>query len=152
MHAYADRAGIGSDQFVYWNAADPARGLAPDAFVRFGAPDEDFDTWGQFFFVRRTRDRFDSPRLALCPAKRAVENNLGRAGALKVGRIGNIVLSATGPSQSNGKTFDAFRFAAGADELTFRCPRRVTVLKMGKVFQGNANDRLLLAYLKALQA
>ncbi len=44
-HAYADRARIGSDQFVYWNAANPARCLAPDAFLRFGAPDEDFDTW-----------------------------------------------------------------------------------------------------------
>src|SRR5687768_3268624 len=35
----------GSDQFVYWNAADPRRCLAPDLFVRFGAPEEDFDSW-----------------------------------------------------------------------------------------------------------
>jgi Uma2 family endonuclease len=43
--AYEGHACIGSDQFVYWNAADPTRCLAPDAFLRFGAPDEEFDTW-----------------------------------------------------------------------------------------------------------
>lgn len=43
--AVRDRACTGSDQFVYWNAADPRRCLAPDAFVRFGSPEEDFDSW-----------------------------------------------------------------------------------------------------------
>src|SRR5262249_11916800 len=36
---------VGSDQFVYWNAADPKRCLAPDVFVRLGTPDSDFDSW-----------------------------------------------------------------------------------------------------------
>lgn len=31
------RARIGSDQFVYWNAKDPRRCIAPDAFVKLGA-------------------------------------------------------------------------------------------------------------------
>jgi len=28
------RATVGSDQFVYWNARDPGRCLAPDVFVK----------------------------------------------------------------------------------------------------------------------
>lgn len=44
-HAFADRAAIGCDQFVYWAPNDPRRCLAPDAFVCFGTPDDDFRTW-----------------------------------------------------------------------------------------------------------
>ena len=44
-HAFSDRAMIGSDQFVYWDPTDPTECLAPDAFVRLGAPDENFDSW-----------------------------------------------------------------------------------------------------------
>ncbi len=36
---------VGSDQFVYWNAAEPKRCLSPDAFVRLGAPQTAFDSW-----------------------------------------------------------------------------------------------------------
>jgi Uma2 family endonuclease len=43
--ALGDRALIGSDQFVYWDPTDPSECLAPDAFVRLGAPDELFDSW-----------------------------------------------------------------------------------------------------------
>jgi Uma2 family endonuclease len=43
--AFADRAAIGSDQFVYWDATNPKRCLAPDVFVRFGQPDSLFDSW-----------------------------------------------------------------------------------------------------------
>jgi hypothetical protein len=43
--ALGDRALIGSDQFVYWDPTDPSECLAPDAFVRLGAPDECFDSW-----------------------------------------------------------------------------------------------------------
>ncbi len=39
------RCCIGSEQFVYWNARDPRLCLAPDAFVKLGAPDCDFDSW-----------------------------------------------------------------------------------------------------------
>jgi len=45
LHGFASRAHIGSQQFVYWNAADPQLWLAPDAFVRLGGPDEEFATW-----------------------------------------------------------------------------------------------------------
>ena len=41
----ASRACIGSDQFVYWNAKDPRRCLAPDAFVKLGTRDEVFRSW-----------------------------------------------------------------------------------------------------------
>lgn len=44
-HAFADRAGVGCDQFVYWDATDPTQCLAPDAFVRFGEPDSLFLSW-----------------------------------------------------------------------------------------------------------
>jgi Uma2 family endonuclease len=43
--AFADRAHIGCDQFVYWDAANPRVCLAPDAFVRMGGPDELFGSW-----------------------------------------------------------------------------------------------------------
>jgi Uma2 family endonuclease len=43
--ALADRATIGSDQFVYWNGREPKRCVAPDAFVRLGIPDHEFPSW-----------------------------------------------------------------------------------------------------------
>jgi Uma2 family endonuclease len=36
---------VGSDQFLYWNAANPARCLAPDAVVRLGVPQASFKSW-----------------------------------------------------------------------------------------------------------
>jgi len=45
LKTFADRALIGSDQFVYWVASDPTRCLAPDAFVRLGGPDTVFGSW-----------------------------------------------------------------------------------------------------------
>jgi Uma2 family endonuclease len=43
--AFADQAHIGCDQFVYWDAANPRICVAPDAFLRFGGPDELFGSW-----------------------------------------------------------------------------------------------------------
>ncbi|WP_437840569.1 Uma2 family endonuclease [Sorangium sp. So ce1153] len=45
LKTFAERAAIGSDQFVYWSASDPSRCLAPDAFVRLGTPDTPFGSW-----------------------------------------------------------------------------------------------------------
>ncbi|WP_437897314.1 Uma2 family endonuclease [Sorangium sp. So ce124] len=45
LKTFADRASIGSDQFVYWSASDPSRCLAPDAFVRLDTPDTPFGSW-----------------------------------------------------------------------------------------------------------
>ena len=36
---------VGSEQFVYWNARDARRALAPDAFVKLGVPDRAFGSW-----------------------------------------------------------------------------------------------------------
>jgi hypothetical protein len=44
-HTLAGRASVGSEQFVYWNAKDPRRCLAPDGFVKLGTPHEWFDSW-----------------------------------------------------------------------------------------------------------
>jgi len=44
-HALGPAHSVGSDQFVYWNARDPKRCLAPDVFVRLGVPDSPFDIW-----------------------------------------------------------------------------------------------------------
>jgi Uma2 family endonuclease len=41
----AASATIGSDQFVYWDPTTSRKRLAPDAFVRLGAPDQPFRTW-----------------------------------------------------------------------------------------------------------
>lgn len=43
--AFAHEAGIGCDQFVYWDPTDPRACLAPDGFVRFGQPDDLFGSW-----------------------------------------------------------------------------------------------------------
>jgi Uma2 family endonuclease len=43
--AFAEQAHIGCDQFVYWDAANPRMCLSPDAFLRFGGPDELFGSW-----------------------------------------------------------------------------------------------------------
>ncbi|MEZ4301013.1 MAG: Uma2 family endonuclease [Polyangiaceae bacterium] len=38
-------AAVGSDQFLYWDAADPQKRLSPDVFLKRGAPNEIFDNW-----------------------------------------------------------------------------------------------------------
>lgn len=43
--AFAERAAIGCDQFVYWDPTDPRECLAPDAFVRLGVRDDLFRSW-----------------------------------------------------------------------------------------------------------
>src|SRR5262245_52156152 len=43
--AFADRATIGSDQFLYWDPTDPARNQSPDLMLRLGEPDSMFRVW-----------------------------------------------------------------------------------------------------------
>jgi Uma2 family endonuclease len=43
--ALREKACLGSDQFVYWNANDPRCCLAPDVFVYLGTADTNFDSW-----------------------------------------------------------------------------------------------------------
>jgi hypothetical protein len=43
--AFRDRAAVGSEQFVYWDAADPGKRCAPDLMVRVGEPDTLFMSW-----------------------------------------------------------------------------------------------------------
>ena len=43
--AFADRAAIGCDQFVYWDPSNPRACLAPDAFVHLGEADHLFRSW-----------------------------------------------------------------------------------------------------------
>lgn len=43
--ACADRAMIGSDQFLYWDPTDPRQCLAPDILVWLGTPDRPFASW-----------------------------------------------------------------------------------------------------------
>lgn len=49
---------VGSEQFVYFNAADPKKCLAPDAFVKLNVPDTQFGTW-------KTWERGGPPDLAV---------------------------------------------------------------------------------------
>jgi hypothetical protein len=44
-YSYASSSSIGCDQFVYFDASDPARCVAPDLFVRTGVPDTAFGSW-----------------------------------------------------------------------------------------------------------
>jgi Uma2 family endonuclease len=43
--AFAERAAVGCEQFVYWDPTDPRACLEPDAFVHFGATDPWFRSW-----------------------------------------------------------------------------------------------------------
>jgi len=43
--AFAERAAIGCDQFVYWEPTDPRVCLAPDAFVCLGEVNDLFPSW-----------------------------------------------------------------------------------------------------------
>jgi hypothetical protein len=43
--AFGDRAAIGSDQFVYWNARSPGECLAPDILLRMDAENDVFPSW-----------------------------------------------------------------------------------------------------------
>lgn len=43
--AFAKAHSVGCDQFVYWDSRAPRECLAPDAFVKLGTPDENFDSW-----------------------------------------------------------------------------------------------------------
>jgi hypothetical protein len=49
---------VGSDQFVYWNARDARRNLAPDVFVKLDVPDSSFGSW-------KTWERGGAPDLAV---------------------------------------------------------------------------------------
>ena len=44
-HVLGPEHTVGSDQFVYWNARDPRRKLAPDVFVSLGVADSSFGSW-----------------------------------------------------------------------------------------------------------
>lgn len=44
-HVGAEGACFGSDQFVYWDAADPRKSLAPDGLVKLGVRDAPFGSW-----------------------------------------------------------------------------------------------------------
>ena len=43
--ALGDQGLVSSDQFVYWDATDPKKCLAPDLGVRVGAPRSPIDSW-----------------------------------------------------------------------------------------------------------
>jgi Putative restriction endonuclease len=43
--AFADRATLGSEQFVYWDPTDPRACCAPDVMLRLGPPDAPFNHW-----------------------------------------------------------------------------------------------------------
>jgi Uma2 family endonuclease len=45
MLHFEDRIAVGSEQFVYFDAADPSRCLAPDVFVKLGVKQDHFRTW-----------------------------------------------------------------------------------------------------------
>jgi Uma2 family endonuclease len=44
-HNFGDRATVGCDQYVYFNARDPRVNCAPDVFLKLDRPDADFRSW-----------------------------------------------------------------------------------------------------------
>ncbi len=45
LAAVGPGSSVGCDQFVYFDAANPRRCVAPDGFVKVGAPQEMFESW-----------------------------------------------------------------------------------------------------------
>ena len=45
QHAFGEHALVSCDQFLYWDANDPKRMLAPDVAFRVGAPSDVLDCW-----------------------------------------------------------------------------------------------------------
>ena len=45
LHALGREHTIGCDQYVYFDGSNPRVCLAPDAFVKLGVPDSEFDSW-----------------------------------------------------------------------------------------------------------
>ena len=45
LSVLAPASSVGCDQFVYFDAANPRRCLAPDGFVKLGVPQEMFESW-----------------------------------------------------------------------------------------------------------
>jgi Uma2 family endonuclease len=45
IHALGAEHSVGKDNFVYFDASDPGRRLAPDGFVKLGVPQELFNSW-----------------------------------------------------------------------------------------------------------
>lgn len=77
---------LGADQFVYFDAARPKRCLAPDAFVKLGRPDSDFDSWSTW--------KEGAPEIAFeilspsdTPEMWTLEEKLGRYHQLGVGEL-----------------------------------------------------------------
>jgi hypothetical protein len=42
---FAGRAFVGSEQFLYWDAVNPAQCVVPDVMVRLGVPDAPVASW-----------------------------------------------------------------------------------------------------------
>jgi Uma2 family endonuclease len=57
-HALGPSHSVGSEQFVYWNARDARRSLAPDVFVKLDVADSSFRSW-------KTWERGGVPELAI---------------------------------------------------------------------------------------
>ena len=74
---------VGFDQFVYFDASNPKRCLAPDAFVRLGVPDHDFDSY--LVWEEGTPDvAFEVLSPSDTPERWTFEEKLRRYGALGV--------------------------------------------------------------------
>ncbi len=74
---------IGADQFVYFDAANPKRCLAPDAFVTLGVRDHDFDSY--LVWEEGTPDlAFEVLSPSDTPERWTFEENLRRYHALGV--------------------------------------------------------------------
>ncbi len=74
---------VGADQFVYFDAANPKRCLAPDAFVTLDLPDHDFDSY--LAWEEGTPDvAFEILSPSDTPERWTFEEKLGRYRALGV--------------------------------------------------------------------
>jgi len=77
---------VGSDQFVYFDAANPRRCLAPDGFVTLGVPDHDFDSY--LAWEEGTPDvAFEVLSPSDTPERWTFEEKLRRYRALGVGEL-----------------------------------------------------------------
>lgn len=94
---------VGADQFVYFDAANPRRCLAPDAFVTLGVPDHDFDAY--LVWEEGTPDvAFEVLSPSDSPERWTFEEKLRRYRALGVGEL--VVFQADAEPGSRLRIYD----------------------------------------------
>jgi hypothetical protein len=128
---------VGADQFVYFDAANPRRCLAPDAFVTLGVTDHDFDSY--LVWEEGTPDvAFEVQSPSDRPERWTFEEKLRRYHALGVREL--VTLHVDAPAGERLRIWDRLEHDLVERAVTVRHPR--THASVGPVDKYPAGLRL----------